>query len=180
MNLILDDNCPGAYGEGAAKQLVSEFNLSVVISTSFKSLTTPSTTVLPISTHSKAPAPYQAYSTTHTYSTSFIYILAIVGDPEGGNRVAGSRRPTRNTMSILSAPSRPVAARGLGDHKHSSTSMGTITLMAQSADPSATSTPNLFPTTTAGRSDPGTGGPGSANVYYLVVCPFISIVSDKN
>jgi hypothetical protein len=58
--------------------------------------------------------------------------------------------------------------------------MGTITLMAQSADPSATSTPNLFPTTTAGRSDPGTGGPGSANVYYLVVCPFISIVSDKN
>jgi hypothetical protein len=49
--------------------------------------------------------------------------------------------------------------------------MGTITLMAQSADPSATSTPNLFPTTTAGRSDPGIGGPGSANVYYLVVCP---------
>jgi hypothetical protein len=42
--------------------------------------------------------------------------------------------------------------------------------MAQSVDPSATSTPNLFPTTTAGRGDPGTGGPGSANVYYLVVC----------
>jgi hypothetical protein len=48
--------------------------------------------------------------------------------------------------------------------------------MAQSADPSATSTPNLFPTTTAGRGDPGTGGPGSANVYYLVVCPSFTFV----
>ena len=46
--------------------------------------------------------------------------------------------------------------------------------MAQSLDPSATSTPNLFPTTTAGRGDSGTGGPGSANVYYLVVCPSFS------
>jgi hypothetical protein len=51
MNLILDDNCSGAYDQGrlVAKQLVPEFNLSVVICTSFKSLTTPSITVLPIS-----------------------------------------------------------------------------------------------------------------------------------
>jgi hypothetical protein len=54
MNLILDVNCSGADDQGrlVAKQLVSEFNLSLVISTSFKSLTTPSTTVLTISTHS--------------------------------------------------------------------------------------------------------------------------------
>jgi hypothetical protein len=55
--------------------------------------------------------------------------------------------------------------RLLGDHKdHAST----ITAMAQSADPNASTTTNLFPTTTAGRSD-SVGGPGSANVYYLVV-----------
>jgi len=52
--------------------------------------------------------------------------------------------------------------------------------MAQSIDPSATSTPNLFPTTTAGRGDSGTGGPGSANVYYLVVCPFTLVVLGKD
>jgi len=70
------------------------------------------------------------------------------------------------------APSRTqLGARLLGDHKdRSSSSTGTVTAMAQSVDPSATSTPNLFPTTTAGRGD-STGGPGSANVYYLVVCP---------
>jgi hypothetical protein len=58
MNLILDVNCSGADDQGrlVAKQLVSEFNLSLVISTSFKSLTTPSTTVLTISTHSKDTA----------------------------------------------------------------------------------------------------------------------------
>jgi hypothetical protein len=60
-----------------------------------------------------------------------------------------------------------LAGRLLGDHKdHSSSS--TITAMAQSADPSASSTTNLFPTTTAGRGD-SVAGPGSANVYYLVV-----------
>lgn len=42
--------------------------------------------------------------------------------------------------------------------------------MAQSADPSATtSTPNLFPTTTANNGGGAGTGPGSANVYYLVV-----------
>jgi hypothetical protein len=63
-----------------AKQLVSEFNLSLVIWTSFKSLTTPSTTVLPISIHSKDTTLYHAYSTIYTYSILYIYILAIIGN----------------------------------------------------------------------------------------------------
>ena len=58
MNLILDVNCSGADDQGrlVAKQLVSEFNLSLVNSTSFKSLTSPFITVLQISTHSKGTA----------------------------------------------------------------------------------------------------------------------------
>lgn len=68
-----------------------------------------------------------------------------------------------STETIHQPPA--MAKRLLGDHKdHSST----ITAMAQSADPSASTTTNLFPTTTAGRGD-SVGGPGSANVYYLVV-----------
>jgi hypothetical protein len=82
MNLILDVNCSGAYDEGRAKQLVSEFDLSVVICTSFKSPTTPSIPVLPISIHSKDTTLYHAYPTEYTYSISFIYILAIVGNPK--------------------------------------------------------------------------------------------------
>jgi len=51
--------------------------------------------------------------------------------------------------------------------------------MAQSVDPSATSTPNLFPTTTAGRGDSVGGGPGSANVYYLVVSHVLSLSQEE-
>jgi hypothetical protein len=62
-----------------------------------------------------------------------------------------------------------LAARLLGDHKdHNNTDTATATLMAQSADTGSSTTTNLFPTTTAGRGD-SVAGPGSANVYYLVV-----------
>jgi hypothetical protein len=70
-----------------------------------------------------------------------------------------------------------LAVRLLGDHKDrssSSTGTGTITVMAQSADASASTTTNLFPTTTAGRGD-SIAGPGSANVYYLVVSLYLII-----
>lgn len=44
-----------------------------------------------------------------------------------------------------------------------------IDKMNQSVDPSASTTTNLFPTTTSRGADTSSG-PGSANVYYLVVC----------
>jgi hypothetical protein len=90
----------------------------------------------------------------------------------GGLEKAGQSRDRvariNHTMAMTSAePGPQLAARGLGDHKH--TSSDTFTLMAQSIDPSATSTPNLFPTTTANTGGQSAAGPGSANVYYLVV-----------
>jgi len=121
------------------------------------------------------PSPHHSQGRASAHRQDSLPTVFSISDAhkEGGIRKSFTARPSiaRSrplvmTTNAIPHPS-PLARRLLGDHKdHSST----ITAMAQSADPNASTTTNLFPTTTAGRGD-SVGGPGSANVYYLVVSP---------